>query len=106
MLPPTIQARPRIPGFHAPAAAPPPRPEPAPQRRSTPPGEIPEYLTRVQAAAYLTAKGIPMSKSNLEKRAYRKQAPEFVRFSKRGHPRYARIALDAWIAQRIAAFPD
>lgn len=61
-----------------------------------------KYLTRPEAAAYLTAeRGLPISKTTLQKYATTGGGPPYQRFGNRAI--YTPPALDAWADQKISA---
>lgn len=76
------QARPRVPA----------------QQESGPP--LREFMTRREAAAYLSGRGIPCAFSTLNSLAGKGLGPPFIRFHDGGRPRYAREALDLWIEEK------
>lgn len=59
------------------------------------------YLTRAEAADYVTRMGAQTSKNTLQKFATVGGGPVYRRFGKRAL--YTRADLDAWIAERMSA---
>ncbi|MCK5296017.1 MAG: DNA-binding protein [Alphaproteobacteria bacterium] len=63
---------------------------------------IKEYLTRKEAAEYLTNKGFPISPKTLAKYATVGGSPEYRRFGNR-RVVYAVTALDEWAKNKLSA---
>ncbi len=61
----------------------------------------PEYLTRAEAAAYLTARGLPVSKCTLQKWATTGGGPVYRIFGIRAL--YVPADLDAWAEAKLSA---
>jgi hypothetical protein len=62
---------------------------------------MPEYLTRPEAADYLTARGLIVSKSTLQKWATSGGGPVYRRFGIRAL--YTAADLDAWAKAKLGA---
>jgi hypothetical protein len=62
---------------------------------------MPEYLTRPEAAEYLTARGLIVSKSTLQKWATIGGGPQYRRFGNRAV--YVAADLDAWADAKLTA---
>ncbi len=60
-----------------------------------------KFLTRVEAAEYLTQLGAPVAKTTLAKWATVGGGPAFCKFGTRAL--YTPAALDAWVQARITA---
>lgn len=60
-----------------------------------------KYLTRVEAAQYLTERGLPISKSTLGKYACTGGGPVYQMFGSRSL--YTPASLDAWIDVKLTA---
>lgn len=60
-----------------------------------------EYLTRPEAAAYLTARGLPVSKCTLQKYATIGGGPLYRRFGTRAL--YTATDLDTWAESKLRA---
>lgn len=59
-----------------------------------------KYLTRREASAYLSGRGLPTSHTTLAKLATVGGGPEYQRFGRRAV--YVAEALDAWAAGRLS----
>ncbi len=60
-----------------------------------------KYLTRLEAAEYVTSRGIPLAKNTLQKMATVGGGPLYRRFGNRSL--YKAKDLDAWIAERVSS---
>jgi hypothetical protein len=60
-----------------------------------------QYLDRAEAAAYLTERGLRISKTTLQKFATIGGGPEYQRFGLRAV--YTSVCLDAWAANKLSA---
>lgn len=56
-----------------------------------------EYMTRKEAAAYISRLGIPMSMSSMNRYASEGRGPPFVRRAEGGPTFYLKSELDGWI---------
>lgn len=62
---------------------------------------MPDYLTRAEAADYLTAQGLKISKLTLQKMATKGGGPLYQIFGFRSV--YTRAYLDAWAEKKLSA---
>lgn len=62
---------------------------------------IVKYLTRAEAAMYVSDRGIPLTKGTLSVMATRGGGPVYRVFGR--HSLYAPIDLDVWISEKMSA---
>lgn len=60
-----------------------------------------QFMSRTEAAAYATAKGVPVSKNTLQKFATVGGGPIYRRFGNKAL--YVATDMDAWIAEKMSA---